>query len=59
MANARAYPSPAVVRRYLDLARAAGIEPGGFEVSPDGTLRVLPKAPPAKTTLFDQLEDRL
>jgi hypothetical protein len=48
-----------VVRRYLDLARAAGIEPGGFEVSPDGTLRVLPKAPPAKTTLFDQLEDRL
>ncbi len=59
MANARAYPSSAFIKKMIDLAREKGLDPGGFEVAPGGIVRVLPKAPAAKGDLFSELEDRL
>jgi hypothetical protein len=43
MANRRAYASSATIRKMVALAREMGFDPGGFEVAPDGTVRVLPK----------------
>ena len=53
MANARAYPSPAIIRKMVELARDLGLDPGGFEVTTDGAVRVLPK-PVAPVTQVDE-----
>lgn len=42
-ASRRRYPDDARVRALIRLAREEGLDPGGVEVSPDGTVRVLPK----------------
>jgi hypothetical protein len=38
------YPTKAAVRRAVNSARACGIDVAAIEVSPDGTVRVLPLA---------------
>ncbi len=39
-----AYPSKAKVKGYVDLGRELGLEVAGFEVAPDGTIRILSAA---------------
>ena len=36
------YPSKAQITRVLQAAKAFGIDVAGFEVSPDGTIRLIP-----------------
>ena len=36
-----AYPRKAVVERYVATARACGLDVAGFEVSPDGSIRII------------------
>ncbi len=36
-----AYPRRSVIERAIAAAKAAGIKVGGFEVDPDGTVRIL------------------
>ena len=50
----RAYPRKAEITRAVDAARTAGIAIGGVEVSPDGTIRILP----ASSTPVDSAYDR-
>lgn len=52
------YASKAEIVRLIQAARAAGVDVGGFEVSPDGTIRLLP---PQVSTMsdFDRWKDRL
>lgn len=57
--GARAYPGKVAIRHAIEAARDLGLDVAGFEVTLDGTIRVidaraLPKAAPA--SLFDQLE---
>lgn len=35
------YPRRSTIERTIAAARAAGIKVGGFEVDPDGTIRIL------------------
>ena len=35
------YPRKATIERTIAAARAAGMKVGGFEVEPDGTIRIL------------------
>lgn len=35
------YPTKAVIERAFKAARDLGLDPAGFEVSPNGTVRVL------------------
>lgn len=55
---AKLYPSQAAVERAIRAARAGGLDVGGFEVAPDGTIRILEaRAMPKKAgDLFDQLD---
>lgn len=57
-AAAKLYPSQAAIERALRAARAGGLDVGGFEASPDGTIRVLEARlmPKADEDLFDQLD---
>lgn len=40
-ATKTAYPRRSVIERAIAAAKAAGIKVGGFEVDPDGTVRIL------------------
>lgn len=55
------YPSKAKITGLIQIARAAGIDVAGIEVSPEGVIRVMEaRAIPAeKPSLFDRLEDQL
>jgi hypothetical protein len=55
------YPTKAKIAGLIQIARAAGIDVAGIEVSPDGVIRVMEaRAIPAdKPSLFEQLEDQL
>jgi hypothetical protein len=53
----RAYTSNAIIRRMVALAREMGMDPGGFEVTRDGTVRVLPKPATARTKADEWLEN--
>lgn len=57
-AAAKLYPSQAAIERALRAARAGGLDVGGFEAAPDGTIRVLEARlmPKADEDLFDQLD---
>jgi hypothetical protein len=55
------YPGKVALRHALDAARAAGIDVGAVEVSPDGSIRIIdaravPKAPADE---FERWEGRL
>ncbi|AIT81652.1 hypothetical protein [Novosphingobium pentaromativorans] len=39
--RARHYATKAKVRSYIETARELGVKVGGFEVTPDGTIRIL------------------
>lgn len=56
--GARAYPGKVAIRHAVEAARALGLDVAGFEVSPDGTIRVIEaRAIPARPdNLFDKLE---
>ncbi len=56
MTKPRAYAPNTVIRRMVDLARELGIEPGGLEVTPDGTVRVLPKPATGRTKADEWLD---
>lgn len=49
------YATKAAVSRAVAVARACGITPGGLELAPDGTIRILPAGQRA-ADLFEQLE---
>lgn len=51
------YPGKVAIRRAVEAARAAGLDPAGVEALPDGTIRIVEaRAIPQKGTLFDELE---
>lgn len=53
-----AYPGKVAIRHAVEAARACGIDVGGVEVAPDGTIRVLraDAMPTKEQSLFDQLD---
>lgn len=54
------YASRTKVRDFVLLAKELGLDVAGFEVSPDGTIRVVEaRATPQKLTEFDRWKDRL
>ncbi|ARR54585.1 hypothetical protein HY78_14665 [Rhizorhabdus wittichii DC-6] len=55
---AHGYPGRVAIRRVIETARALGLDVAGFEVSPDGVIRVIEaRVEQAKPqSLFDQLE---
>lgn len=52
------YPTKAAIKRAVDSARELGIDVAGFEVSPDGKIRVLPQQATAESD-FDRWKDLL
>jgi hypothetical protein len=56
-----AYPGKVAIRHAVEAARALGLDVGGFEVTPEGTIRVLEAralTKPLGDDLFSQLEAR-
>jgi hypothetical protein len=56
-----AYPGKVAIRHAVEAARALGLDVGGFEVTPEGTIRVLEARALTKQPaddLFSQLEAR-
>lgn len=47
-------PKQCVIERYIRAARKAGVEIGGVEITPDGTVRILT---PAQTASHDPLAE--
>lgn len=55
-----AYPTKAIIARMIEAARASGLDVGGFETAPDGTIRIMEaRAAPAIASDFDRWEARL
>lgn len=56
----REYATRSQIKRAIDAARDAGIEIGGVEVAPDGTIRILSLAQtqPERTSAYDQWKAR-
>jgi len=49
------YPRRSVIERAIAAAKSAGIKVGGFEVDPDGTIRILSeRAAPAADSAYDR-----
>ena len=60
----RQYATDKQVERAVDLARRCGLDVAGFEVSADGTIRILDaramsKTPAAPANDFDRFMDQL
>lgn len=54
------YPGKVAIRHAVQAAKDCGLDPVGFEVSPDGTIRVFDKATmPVKPSQEESLYDRL
>jgi hypothetical protein len=54
------YPRKAKIIAAVEIARQLDLDVAGFEVSPDGSIRVFEaRAQPQPTSLFDQLKDQL
>lgn len=55
------YPSKAKVRAAVEVARELGLDVGGFEVRPDGAIRILERSETisAPQSDFDRLQDLL
>lgn len=55
------YPRKAEIARAVEAAKACGLDVAGFEVSPDGTIRIMEAravtSPPAND--FDRFADQL
>lgn len=56
-AHARiSYPRKVAIKRAIEAARAGGLEPAGYYISPDGTIHVYTSAGAPRGSLFDELE---
>ncbi|WP_447727243.1 hypothetical protein [Sphingomonas koreensis] len=55
------YPTSAKVKTFVMVARELGIDVAGFEVSPDGTIRIVEAraAPQEPLSDFDRYKDEL
>jgi len=58
------YATKAKIKAMVEIARELGLDVGGIEVSPDGTIRVIesraaPTAPAGAVTDFDRFESEL
>ena len=56
--GARAYPGKVAIRHAVEAARELGLDVAGFEVSPDGRIKILDAraVPKAADDEFDRLE---
>lgn len=60
MTARRAYPRKAEIARFVEAAKASGIDVAGIEISPEGHIRLLEaRAIPQPQNDFDRWEDRL
>lgn len=56
----RAYPRKDVIERTVAAAKACGLDVAGFEVTPDGSIRIMEaRAVPVIANDFDRWQDRL
>jgi hypothetical protein len=56
----RNYPRGAEIKRAVDAAKACGIDVAGFEVCPDGTIRIVEaRTVPVARNDFDRWESLL
>lgn len=53
------YPRKAQIERAIAAAKACGLDVAGFEVSPEGTIRIMEARAVANPTDFDRFSDRL
>jgi len=58
------YPNKPKIKAMVDIARELGFDVAGFEVSPDGSIRVFearaaPAAPAEQVSDFDRFESEL
>lgn len=53
------YPRKAEIERIVSAAKSCGIDVAGFEVSPDGTIRIMEARAVANVNDFDRFADRL
>lgn len=54
----RHYATKAKVKSFVETARELGIKVGGFEVTPDGTIRILTEQVAAKDDSADSAYDK-
>jgi len=54
-----AYPGKVAIRHAVETARGLGLDVAGFEVSPDGTIRVMEARAMPKPTETGSLYDKL
>ena len=52
------YAGKVALRHAIEVAKAVGLDVGGFELSPDGTIRILEarSVPKPAASLFDRLD---
>jgi hypothetical protein len=53
------YPRKAEIERIVSAAKSCGLDVAGFEVSPDGTIRIMEARAVANVNDFDRFADRL
>lgn len=59
MKAARArYATKAAIERAVTVARQCGITPGGIELAPDGTIRII-HGPESRASDYDRWRDKL
>jgi len=56
MRAARAYPTKAAIQRAVETARSVGLDVAGYEVKPDGTIRVFELRAPANDAIEGLVE---
>jgi hypothetical protein len=53
----QAYATKAMIKRAVDGARQAGLEFAGIELSPDGTIKLLPVGKTQPTNAYDRWQE--
>lgn len=53
------YPRKSEIERVVLAAKSCGLDVAGFEVSPDGTIRIMEARGVMDLTDFDRFSDRL
>lgn len=53
------YPRKAQIERMVSAAKSCGLDVVGFEVSPDGTIRIMEARAVADLNDFDRFADKL
>lgn len=59
--NRSGYPGKVAIRHAIEAAKACGLDVGGYEVAPDGTIRIFDarSLPKSKPDLYERWEDKL